>query len=192
MDAAAVKSSVKAILEAGKKAFDPTEPQNTTAIEEYEELIQRTKTFTLVTALNCLIKQGVAPPWLRPQLLQKLARLPADRPDGVRAVLEFVASVYPPSAVNVSEAAVPQVKGANITHEALTMSSGVIARPPRSMTPEAWYSAIAPQLLVLLDGHEGPDLVKVAAYIIGFGILGKAASGARGTDTSPVLICNPN
>ena len=50
--------------------------------------------------------------------------------------------------------------------------------------PQAWYSAIAPQLLVLLDGNEGPDLVRAAAYIIGFGILGRESSGGRGRDAS--------
>lgn len=60
------------------------------------------------------------------------------------------------------------------------------------MNPESWYSAIAPQLLVSLDGNEGPDLVKAAAYIIGFGILGKESSGAQGTDASPVIIYNPS
>jgi hypothetical protein len=38
---AAVKSSMEAILAAGKKAFDPTNPKNTTAIKECEELIER-------------------------------------------------------------------------------------------------------------------------------------------------------
>lgn len=92
----------------------------------------------------------------------------------------------------MAEAAVPQAKGANITQEALSLAVGVIARPPKSMAPEAWYSAIAPQLLVLLDGHEGPDLVRAAAYIIGYGILGREASGARGTDASSVPIYNSN
>jgi hypothetical protein len=92
----------------------------------------------------------------------------------------------------VSEAAVPQAKGANITQEALSLVVGVIARPPKSMTPKAWYSAIAPQLLVMLDGNEGPDLVRAAAYIIGYGVLGKEDSGAPGMDAWPVLICNLN
>ena len=38
---AAVKSSMEAILEAGKKAFDPTKPKNTTAIKECEALIEK-------------------------------------------------------------------------------------------------------------------------------------------------------
>lgn len=132
----------------------------------------------------------MCPPWLRQQLLQKLARVPAERLDGVRATLEFVASIHPSSTVNVSEAAVPQSKGANITQEALALAANAISRPARTMTPEAWYPAIATQLLALLDGNEGPDLAKAAAYIIGFNILGKKSSGAPGTDPSPVLIYN--
>lgn len=38
---AAVKSSMEAILEAGKKAFDPTKPKNTTAIKECGALIEK-------------------------------------------------------------------------------------------------------------------------------------------------------
>ncbi|EAQ83880.1 hypothetical protein CHGG_10284 [Chaetomium globosum CBS 148.51] len=180
MDAAAQSSSI-AICREGLKAFDPKQPENTQAIKEWEELVDKIKTPTVITALNGLIKPGVCPPWLRQQLLQKLARVPAERPDGVRATLEFVASIHPSSTVNVSEAAVPQSKGANITQEALALAANAISRPARTMTPEAWYPAIATQLLTLLDGNEGPDLAKAAAYIIGFNILGKKSSGAPGT-----------
>ncbi|KAH6847976.1 hypothetical protein B0I37DRAFT_376333 [Chaetomium sp. MPI-CAGE-AT-0009] len=176
-----VKPVFKAFLEAGTKAYNPNQPKNTQAIKEFDELVDSTKTLTVLAALNGLIKPGATPQWLRRPLMQKLARVPAERPDGVRASLEFVASVHPSSTVNVSEAAVPQAKGANITQEALKLAQGVISRPPQSMTPKAWYSAIAPQLFALLDGGEGPDLVRAAAYIIGFGILGRESSGAPGT-----------
>jgi len=58
---------------------------------------------------------------------------------------------------------------------------------PSSVTPEVWYSGIAPQLLPLLDGTEGPELTKAASYIIGFGILGRKATGAPGM----LLCCIP-
>jgi hypothetical protein len=38
---ATVKSTMEAILAAGKKAFNPTKPKNTAAIKECEELIER-------------------------------------------------------------------------------------------------------------------------------------------------------
>lgn len=111
--------------------------------------------------------------------MEKLTLVPL-RPDGVRGTLEFVFSVHPSGTVKVSEAAVPQKRGANITHEALNIASNLLSTPPASVTPEMWYSAISPQLLVLLDGAEGPELVKAASYIIGFGVLGRKASGAPG------------
>jgi hypothetical protein len=111
--------------------------------------------------------------------MEKLTLVPL-RPDGVRGTLEFVFSVHPSGTVKVSEAAVPQRRGANITHEALNIASNLLSTPPSSVTPEMWYSAISPQLLVLLDGAEGPELVKAASYIIGFGVLGRKASGAPG------------
>jgi len=118
--------------------------------------------------------------------MEKLTLVPL-RPDGVRATLEFVFSVHPSGTVKVSEAAVPQKRGANITHEALGIASNLLSAPPASVTPDAWYSAIAPQLLVLLDGGEGPELVKAASYIIGFGVLGRKASGAPGMSPRPAF-----
>ncbi|KAK0626921.1 hypothetical protein B0T14DRAFT_122419 [Immersiella caudata] len=140
----------------------------------------RTKTLNIIGAFNILIRPGHVPPWLRSKLMEILTLVPL-RPDGVRATLEFVFSVHPSSTLKVSEAVIPQKKGANITHEALEMSSRLISTPPASVTPDAWYSGVSPQLLRLLDGDEGPELMKVAAYIIGFGILGRKASGAPGT-----------
>lgn len=102
------------------------------------------------------------------------------RPDGVRATLEFVFSTHPSSTVKVSEAAGPQKEGANITMEALKMATNLLAAPPAGVDPDQWFSGIAPQLLSLLDGSEGVDLVKVASYVIGFGILGRKKFGAPG------------
>jgi hypothetical protein len=118
--------------------------------------------------------------------MEKLTLVPLRPDDGVRGTLEFVVSVHPSSTVKVSEAAVPQKRGANITQEALDLASKVLSNPPKSVTPEKWYSAISPQLLPLLDGNEGQDLAKAAAYIIGFGILGRQVSGALGKRCIPL------
>ncbi|KAK3304475.1 uncharacterized protein B0T15DRAFT_536617 [Chaetomium strumarium] len=173
---------MQSIIDAGTKAFSPDVPESlrAQATREFDELIQRTKTLNVLGALNILVRPGHVPPWLRSKLMEELTRVPL-RPDGVRATLEFVFSVHPSSTVRVSEAAVPQKKGANITHEALTLASNLLSAPPASVAPETWYSAISPQLLVLLDGGEGPELVKVASYVVGFGILGRKAAGAPGT-----------
>lgn len=112
------------------------------------------------------------------------------RPDGVRATLEFVFASHPSSTVRTSEAADPQKQGANITLEALKMATGLLATPPASVSPEEWFSGIAPQLFDLLDGNQGPDLVKAAAYVIGYGILGRKQFGAPGMDgIGPPLQC---
>ena len=60
------------------------------------------------------------------------------------------------------------------------MASNIISNPPVDVDPNDWFRNIAPQLLALLDGKEGSDLVKVAAYIIGFGILGRRKFSFRG------------
>ena len=98
----------------------------------------------------------------------------------MRATLEFVFSVHPSSTIKTSEASVPQKKGANITHEGLEMATRLLSIPPAFVPAEKWYSGISPQLLKLLDGAEGEELMKAASYIIGFGILGRKASGAPG------------
>ncbi|KAK4097126.1 hypothetical protein N658DRAFT_569504 [Parathielavia hyrcaniae] len=173
---------LESIVEAGTKAFDPVAPDRIrpTRIAEFDGLIERTKTLNLLAALNKLIRPDAVPPWLRPKLLEKLTCVPL-RPDGVRGTLEFVVSVHPSSTVKVSEAAVPQKRGANITQEALELASKVLSSNPKSVTPERWYSTISAQLLPLLDGNEGLDLTKAASYVIGFGILGRQISGALGT-----------
>lgn len=132
-----------------------------------------------MSALNILIRPNYTPPWLRSKLMDILTTLPL-RPDGVRGTLEFVFAVHPSNTVRVSEAASPQKKGANITHEALAMASRLLSSPPSSITPEAWLTGVSPQLLALLDGEGGDDLTKVAAYVIGFGILGRKDLGAPG------------
>ncbi|KAK4117963.1 hypothetical protein N657DRAFT_694730 [Parathielavia appendiculata] len=173
---------LESIVEVGTNAFNPAAPESIrpTRIAEFDDLIERTKTLNLLAALNKLIRPGAVPPWLRPKIMEKLTCVPL-RPDGVRGTLEFVVSVHPSSTVKASEAAVPQKKGANITQEALELASKVLSNPPKSVTPETWYSTISAQLLQLLDGNEGPDLTKAASYVIGFGILGRQISGAPGT-----------
>lgn len=110
-----------------------------------------------------------------------LLTLMPQRQDGVRATIEFVFASHPSSTVKASEAAAPQKQGANITLEALKMATGLLAVPPVSVEADKWFSGIAPQLLELLDGKEGADLVKSAAYIIGYGILGRKQFGAPGS-----------
>ncbi|KAI1175150.1 hypothetical protein F4777DRAFT_551504 [Nemania sp. FL0916] len=183
----------------GMKAFNPAADAQSRAEgqKDFGALISRTGTSALMSALNALIKPDRVPEWLRVRLIDILTLLP-QRPDGVRATLEFVFSVHPSSTVRLSEAATPQKQGANITMEALKMASTLLAVPPASVKPEAWFPGIAPQLFTLLDGDNGSDLAKVAAYVVGFGVLGRKQFGAPGTPgwkafAEPMLACiNPS
>ncbi|SPQ27423.1 57bfd9b1-6c08-4389-86db-5ba566c2ee6d [Thermothielavioides terrestris] len=172
---------IESLINAGSNAFNPdvSEDMRAPALREFDGLVQRTKTLDLLAALSILIRPGRVPPWLRSKLMETLTRVPL-RPNGVRATLEFVFSVHPSSTVKVSEAATPQTRGANITQEALNLASNLLSTQPASATPETWYSTISPQLLLLLDGGEGPEVAKVAAYVIGR-ILGRKSSGAPDT-----------
>jgi len=133
-----------------------------------------------MSLLNTLIQPDRVPEWLRDGFISILASLPL-RPDGVRSALEFVFSVHPSSTIKVAEAAEPQRQGANITQEALSMATRLLATPPSAVPPEKWFGGVAPQLLALLDGQDGYELTKAASYVIGFGILGRKRFGAPGT-----------
>ncbi|ROW10718.1 hypothetical protein VPNG_05105 [Cytospora leucostoma] len=171
------------LIELGTKATKPGVDESTRqdGEREFDQLVQKTGTFTLLPALNFLIQPGRVPPQLRSKFMEVLTRIPL-RPDGVRSTAEFVFSVHPSNTVSSSEEANPQKQGASITQEALSMAAKLIAYPPRSASPGEWYKGIAPQLLALLDGKDGPELMKVAAYVIGFGILGRRQTGAPGTE----------
>ena len=132
-----------------------------------------------MSLLNKLIQPNDSPEWLRGHFISILASLPL-RPDGVRSALEFVFSVHPSSSLSAADAARPQKQGANITQEALSMATRLLATPPAAFTPEQWFPGIAPQLLALLDGQDGFELTKAASYVIGFGILGRKKFGAPG------------
>jgi hypothetical protein len=96
----------------------------------------------------------------------------------VQDTIEFVLSVHPS---NAGRKPSPNTgKGAGITHEALNAASRLISSPPLGMSPEEWFTGISPQLLALLDGDGQPEIDRAAAFIIGFGILGRKQFGAPG------------
>ncbi|KAI9158593.1 hypothetical protein HJFPF1_06591 [Paramyrothecium foliicola] len=174
-------STLRAIVDAAKKAFDPsaTAASRDLGLREYDALIARTATWTLLSSLNALIKPNGVPQWLRKQLMKTLIRLPL-RPDGVRSTMEFLFSVHPSSNSNIGMHG-PQKDGASITHEAVAVASRLLSTVPSFMTPDEWFDGIAEQLIYLMDGSAGKDLAKPAAQIIGFGILGSKEYGAPGS-----------
>ncbi|KAL0260879.1 hypothetical protein SLS55_004571 [Diplodia seriata] len=70
--------------------------------------------------------------------------------------------------------------GPSLPLEALMQASKLLSSVPSSMDAESYFTALAPQLLAMLDGAEGQELAKAAALVVGSGILGKKALGAPG------------
>lgn len=70
--------------------------------------------------------------------------------------------------------------GPNLTLDALARASKLLTSVPSTMTADNYFSALAPQLLDLLDDHN-IDNKRIASYIIGNGILGKRKIGSPGT-----------
>lgn len=135
----------------------------------------------LLPALNHLVQPGRTQPWLRAPLIARLAILPL-RERGVQTTIEFVLSVHPSSAGY--NTAANAGKGSGITHEALDAVSKLLSTPPSGMQPEDWFAGIAPQFFDLLEGKGEPEMDRVAAYVIGFGILGRRQYGAPGLSSS--------
>lgn len=180
-DNKAATALLEQILRFGREATKPDADEVTkqAVAVEFQAFLKSHDTYTLMDVLTYLIQPGRVPDILRKLFMNALTLLPL-RPDGVRATTEFVFSKHPSSTVSSSEALTPQTNGANITQEALNMAVNVLTNPPRDVPPEEWYPAIARQLVVLLDGQDGYDSMKVASYAIGFGILGRRPSGAPG------------
>ncbi|KLU89412.1 hypothetical protein MAPG_08383 [Magnaporthiopsis poae ATCC 64411] len=194
------KSSYDELLEAlvdlGSKAFDPSIPESARepAQQEFEDYVQNAGTVPIIPALNTLIQPNKVPPWLRAEFVRLLAAVPLRR-YGVRATLEFVFAVHPTTVPGGAAQAAATTGGprpskageqqkrrnATITQEAMAMASRLLSMPPASISADAWFAGIAPQLMEILDGDHGLELTKVAAYVVGFGILGRRQFGAPGT-----------
>ncbi len=127
--------------------------------------------------MTLLIQPGRVQPWLRAPLISVLASLPL-RSLGVQHTIEFVLSVHP--STSNSNASASTGRGASISHEALNAASKLLSSPPAGMSAEDWFDGVAPQLLSLLDGNGEPEMDKAAAFVIGFGILGRKQYGAPG------------
>jgi hypothetical protein len=145
-------------------------------------------TLTLMPILNLLVHPDRVQPWLRAPIIQALARLPL-RPRGVQDTIEFVFSIHPS---NANRQETVGSRSSNISHEALSSASRLLSSPPQSMSPEEWFNGIGPQLLELLDGRGEREMDKAAAYIIGFGILGRKMYGAPGMNFTSVATRSTN
>ncbi|TDZ74713.1 RNA polymerase II assembly factor RTP1 [Colletotrichum trifolii] len=155
-------------------------PTGDLSVSDVSDMDARNGSWNLLPVLNALIKPNVAPPWLRPELMKVLTLIPL-RPDGVRGTMEFIFSVHPSSTLKTSETTTPQKRGANITQEAMAVATRILTSPAGSVSPDDWFSKISSQLLLLLDGNEGPELATAAAQIIMYGVLGRKQFGAPGS-----------
>lgn len=97
----------------------------------------------------------------------------------------FLASQFAPSLGQ--EARSQPSNGPHFTVKAIMHISKLLSSIPKGVEPSAYFPAIAPQLLALLDG-EDPDLKKTASYTIGNGILGKRTLGAPGAVGHKIFI----
>ena len=111
-----------------------------------------------------------------------------------------MARTAPEDAYGLDSQAVNKVNsssGPSIPLDVLARVSKLLTAVPSSITADTYFSAIAPQLLTLLDDKD-TDMVRAAAYIIGNGILGRRNYGAPGTlgwnlFAQPILdIINPS
>ncbi|ORY06516.1 hypothetical protein BCR34DRAFT_604192 [Clohesyomyces aquaticus] len=144
----------------------------------YGDVLAKTPTSRLLPILTSYLQQDL-PPWLQSRLSKELAMVPL-RPHGVRHTIEFVSLAYmsktsqAPPDQSSSPSQIP------IPLEAITQASRLLASVPKEMTSDEWFTKLAPQLLALLDGTDGPELSRAAGQIIAGGILNKRSTGAPG------------
>ncbi|KHJ35390.1 putative protein required for cell viability [Erysiphe necator] len=172
-------SLISKILQSAKQAFDTStradlQSQN---LQNFNSLIEGIPTQALLPALNLLVQPGRIPERLRENLISTLAQVPL-RANGVQDTIEFILSIHPSTnSINATSTG----RTSFITHDALNAISRLLSSHPATISAEAWFNGIAPQLLYLLLGNEGQDLDKVVAYVIGFGILGRKQYGSPGS-----------
>ena len=117
------------------------------------------------------------PLWFQSPISQFLSLLPL-RTDGVRQTINFIAGTTPIESQQDEQSLSPSRPSLSL--DSLKQVSKVIASVPSSMTAEKYFSAIAPQLLQLLDDSDN-DNKRVASYIIGWGILSRRKIGSPGS-----------
>ena len=126
--------------------------------------------------------QPASPTWLRPHISRALSLLPL-RSDGIRQVISFIANSAPRSSQLRSSQEIKDVtlsSGPAISLEVTNHASKLLSSVPSSISTGDYFRAIAPQLLDLLD-EESTDMQRVAAYIVGIGVLGQKRYGAPGS-----------
>ncbi|KAF2433894.1 hypothetical protein EJ08DRAFT_657603 [Tothia fuscella] len=134
---------------------------------------------TLYRALTALIKPAT-PEWFRSSMAGYLSLLPL-RKDGVRHTIDFIAYSHPATGAGAKEELPNASQGPSLPIEALQQATQLLSSVPQTMTADDYFSQLAPQLLDLIDGSEGPEISQASGFIISSGILAKRTLGAPGT-----------
>lgn len=137
--------------------------------------------FTLFPILTSLITPAT-PLWFRVHLSTFLSLLPL-RPNGVQQTISFIASTVLQTQHDPEEQRIGpdgHVSSVTLSVEILNQASKLLVAVPSSVTADAYFSSLGPQLLHLLDSTD-IEMKRAAAYIIGNGILGRRKHGSPGT-----------
>ncbi|KAJ6095947.1 hypothetical protein N7486_006693 [Penicillium sp. IBT 16267x] len=143
---------------------------------QFARLINETPSAVLLPTLSAFLQTDTAA-WFKSTVSSQISQVPL-RPGGVLQTIMFIASQFAPSLGQ--EAQSGPSNGPHFTVQAIMQISKLLSSVPQGVDPTVYFTAIAPQLLTLLDGDD-PDLEKTVSYTIGNGILGKRAFGTPGT-----------
>lgn len=135
----------------------------------------RTPSSVLLPTLSSFLQADTAP-WFKAKISSYISHVPL-RHEGVLQTILFITSQFAPTLGR--EAQDQASNGPHFTVQSIMHVSKILSSVPQDMEPIAYFSAIAPQLLALIDGDD-PDLNKTASYVVGNGILGKRAYGTPG------------
>ncbi|KAF2855963.1 hypothetical protein T440DRAFT_503667 [Plenodomus tracheiphilus IPT5] len=146
---------------------------------DFQRIVWETPTSRLLPILITLLQQPL-PPWLKPIVAHELSIVPL-RAQGVRHIVEFLSlSSLSKNSQVPQDASGPQSQ-IPIPIEAISQASRLLALPPTGTSQDEWLRKLTPQLLGLLDGAAGKELIRAAGQIIADGILSKKTTGAPGT-----------
>lgn len=143
-------------------------------------LIRRIPAPILFPCFTSLLRP-VTPPWFRLPISKSLSLLPL-RPEGVKHTISFIANnvLQAPSDVQTrARSKAGHAANSGLSLEVLEHVSKLLSSVPSSVAPDWYFSNLAPQLLQLLD-DANLDNQRVAAYVIGNGILGRRKYGSPG------------
>lgn len=146
---------------------------------DFHRIILETPTSRLLPILTTFLQQPL-PPWLKPIVSNELSIVPL-RENGVRHVVEFLSLSYLSQISQVPQQPSGTKSQMPIPVEAITQASRLLVLPPTGTSRDQWLRSLRPQLLSLLDGEAGEELVRAAGQIIADGILSKKITGAPGT-----------